>query len=81
MGVNHNWTVEDDKRALDCYLQNLSKNQCDMVARELGIGEASFWMRIQNFRYLATGGESGLRNYSQQTALVWELHKRGLKTQ
>jgi hypothetical protein len=72
----HSWTDDDDRKALDCYLNGYSKYNCDIVARRLGIGENSFWLRIQNFKYLATNGVTGMSNYSLQTQRIYNEYKK-----
>jgi uncharacterized protein with HEPN domain len=74
--MTHNWSEKDDKAALKAYLENLSQAEADKVAERLGIPSASFWMRIANFRYLATNGSQGLKNYAKKSQLVWENYKK-----
>jgi len=74
MTGRHKWSVEDDKAALEAYLEKSSRAGARKIAERLGIPADSFWMRICNFQYLATGIK-GYKNYAAQSRLVWEGYR------
>jgi len=75
--IRHNWQRADDEAALQAYLTGLSKKEADKIAQSRGIEVNSFWMRVQNFKALATNGKHGLSNYSNKSKKVWEAYKKG----
>ena len=65
MGVKINWTIEDNVVALyiACYGYGgliLSKGKIRNLIEHTGIPKKAFPLRVQNYRYIVTGGKEGL---------------------
>jgi len=65
MGGKRNWTIEDNVVAL--YVARygddgliLSKGKIRDLIEHTGIPKKAFPMRVQNYRYIVTGGKEGL---------------------
>jgi hypothetical protein len=67
------WTREDDLIVCTSYLANGTSATDALRAALPGHEAGSIRMRLQNFRFLATGGEAGLANTAAQTREVWEI--------
>ncbi len=70
----HHCLESDDVAALYVYrygVQDLPYT-IERIADNLGIGCDSFKMRLRNFS--AIEGRGGLKNYAQQSRIIYELH-------
>ena len=72
----HKWTVEEDKIALYLYRFG-TLDDIKRICVKLPMGYDSFKMRVDNFKYLATG--TGLKNYSKQSKEVYDKYKDSSK--
>ena len=72
--MRHHWTELDDLAAIYVFrfkVEDLPYS-LEEVADKLGIGHASFKMRLRNYHALA--GDGGLSNFASQTKSVYERH-------
>ena len=72
----HNWSEEDDKKALFAYIFPNSSHIRDII-KNLPMSIDSFKMRIENFRYLDKG--KGLSHCSEQTKRIFKKYKNAPK--
>ena len=72
----HKWTVEEDKIALYLYRFG-TLDDIKRIGVKLPMSYDSFKMRVDNFKYLATG--TGLKNYSKQSKEVYDKYKDSSK--
>ena len=74
--VKHRWTEREDKIAFYAY-KFLSEVETNKIADALPMSNASFLMRIQNFRFLDSG--KGLGHYSKQSKRIYERYRTSSK--
>lgn len=67
----HKWTKEETQIALNAYLDGMSNAEAKKLAKSLGINPNAFCMRIANFKYLDTDGQSGLGAIKKLELEVW----------
>ena len=72
----HRWTEREDKIAFYAY-KFLSDAETNKKADTLPMSNASFLMRIQNFRFLDSG--KGLGHYSKQSKRIYEKYRTSSK--
>ena len=69
---NHKWTKEETRAALDAYLRGASRKEAEDLAKSMGISPNAFWMRMANFKFLATDGKAGLSATKKLQQEVWD---------
>jgi len=71
----HKWTLDDERAALNAFLENIPQREANKIGEERGMGANSFWLKIQNFKYLATNGANGTSGYSNQCERIWNEYR------
>ena len=85
--VNLKWKKDHDLKAFYVYKKIKEGGNKEKLCKELSKDEVfkdyisldSIKMKIENYRWLDTGGQKGLSNYSKQSQEIFEEYKNCLK--